>query len=51
MCICFVDGNELELCKNSILTGVDMELDKRRIGSQSHFDKEEILSAMLSYHK
>ena len=41
---------EMESTKNHILSGVEAELDRRRIGSQSHFDKEEILSRMMSLH-
>ena len=41
---------EMETTKNSILAGVEAELDRRRIGSQSHFDKQEILDAMLTMH-
>jgi hypothetical protein len=33
---------EIKSTKNAILSGVEAELDRRRIGSQSHFDKEEI---------
>ena len=40
----------METTKNSILAGVEAELDRRRIGSQSHFDKQEILDAMLTMH-
>ena len=41
---------ELEASKVAILSGVEAELDKRRIGSQSHFNKEEILERMLGLH-
>ena len=41
---------ELETFKVAILTGVEAEPDKRRIGSQSHFDKEEILERMITLH-
>ncbi len=41
---------EMEKTKNTILSGVEAELDKRHIGSQSYFDKEEILSQMLLLH-
>jgi len=41
---------ELEDSKVAILGGIEAELDKRRIGSQSHFDKEEILDRMLNLH-
>jgi hypothetical protein len=41
---------EMEASKVAILSGVEAELDKRRIGSQSHFDKEEILDRMLNLH-
>jgi hypothetical protein len=36
--------------RDTILNGVEAELDRRRIGSQSHFDKEEILARMDSLH-
>ena len=39
---------ELVASKVVILTGVEAELDKRRIGSQSHFDKEEIIERMIT---
>ena len=32
--------------REALLNGVEAELDRRRIGSQSHFDKEEILARM-----
>ncbi len=41
---------ELEASKIAILTGVEEELDKRRIGLQSHFDKGEILEWMITLH-
>jgi hypothetical protein len=41
---------EMETTKNAILAGVEAELDRRRIGSQSHFDKQEILDAMMTMH-
>ncbi len=41
---------EMESTKTAILSGVEVELDRRWIGSQSHFDKEEILARMLSLH-
>jgi hypothetical protein len=41
---------EMESTKNHILSGMETELDRRRIGSQSHFNKEEILLRMLSLH-
>jgi hypothetical protein len=41
---------ELVASKVAILTGVEAELDKRRIGSQSHFDKEESIERMISLH-
>jgi hypothetical protein len=41
---------EMESTKNAILSGVEAELDRRRIGSQSHFNKEEILSWIASMH-
>jgi hypothetical protein len=41
---------EMEETKNTILSGMEAELDKRHIGSQSFFDNEEIISWMLSRH-
>jgi hypothetical protein len=41
---------EIEETKNAILSGVEVELDKRQIGSQSNFDKEKIISWMLLLH-
>jgi hypothetical protein len=41
---------EMESTQNAILSGVELELDRRRIGSQSHFNKEEILSWIASMH-
>jgi hypothetical protein len=41
---------ELVASKVAILTGVEAELDKRRIGSQSHFNKEEIIERMIFLH-
>jgi hypothetical protein len=35
---------------DAILTGVEAELDKRCIGSQSHFNKEEIFARMDELH-
>ena len=35
---------------SAILSGVEVESDRRGIGSQSHFDKEEILSWIASMH-
>jgi hypothetical protein len=35
---------------SAILSGVEVESDRRGIGSQSHFDKEEILSWIASIH-
>ncbi len=37
---------EMKATRDTILTGVEEELDKRCIGSQSRFDKEEILARM-----
>ena len=39
---------EMESTKDAILSGLIAELDRRRIGSQSHFDKEEILASMTT---
>ena len=36
--------------KVAILTGVEAEINKRCIGSQSHFDKEEVLEQMITLH-
>ncbi len=41
---------KMESTKTAILAGVETELDRRRIGSQAHFNKEEILEAMTSMH-
>ncbi len=41
---------EMKATRDTILTGVEAELDKRCIGSQSHFDKEEILARMDELH-
>ena len=41
---------EMESTKDAILSGLIAELDRRRIGSQSHFDKEEILASMTTTH-
>jgi hypothetical protein len=41
---------EMEETKNAILSGVEAVLDKRHIGSQSYFVKEEIVSWMLLLH-
>ncbi len=41
---------ELAASKVAILTGVEAEMDKQRIGSQSHFNKEEILERMITLH-
>jgi hypothetical protein len=38
----------LESSKNEILNGVKNDLDKRRLGSQSYFDKEEIIARWAS---
>jgi hypothetical protein len=41
---------EMESTKDAILSGLIAELDRRRIGSQSHFDKGEILASMTTMH-
>ncbi len=41
---------EMEETKNAIFSGVEAELNKRHIGSQSYFEKEEIISRMLLLH-
>jgi hypothetical protein len=40
----------LESSKNDIIAGVKSDLDGRRLGSQSYFDKEEIIAKMGDYH-
>jgi hypothetical protein len=40
---------QMESTKNAILSGDKASLDKKRIGSQSHFNKEEILFQMLHF--
>jgi len=40
----------LEGAKNSIIGGVKADLDGRRLGSQSYFDKEEIIQKMGELH-
>ena len=41
---------ELRRAKEEIVSGVKEDLDNRRIGSQSYFDKEEIIGKMTQYH-
>jgi hypothetical protein len=41
---------EIKSTKKAILSGVEAELDRRRIGSQIHLDKEDILSWIASMH-
>jgi len=41
---------DMAAAREAILNGVEAELDRRRIGSQSHFDKEEILARMNALH-
>ena len=41
---------KMESTKTAILASVEVELDKRHIGLQAHFDKEEILEAVTSMH-
>ena len=41
---------DMAAAREAILNGVEAELDRRRIGSQSHFDKEEILDRMNALH-
>ena len=41
---------EMKSTKNDILAGVEYELDRRHIGSQSHYDKEENLTALSKMH-
>jgi hypothetical protein len=40
----------LESSKNEILNGVKNDLDERRLGSQSYFDKEEMFAKMDELH-
>ena len=40
----------LESSKNEIINGMKNDLDKRRLGSQSYFDKEEIIAKMGELH-
>ncbi len=40
----------LESSKNEIINGVKNNLDERRLGSQSYFDKEEIIAKMGELH-
>jgi hypothetical protein len=40
----------LESSKNEILNGVKQDLDGRRLGLQSYFDKEEIIAKMGELH-
>ena len=41
---------DMAAAREAILNGVEAELDRRRIGLQSHFDKEEILDRMNALH-
>jgi hypothetical protein len=41
---------EMKATRDTISTGIEAELDRRCIGSQSHFDKEEILARMDGLH-
>lgn len=41
---------ELRRAKEEIVSGVKEDLDNRRIGSQSYFDKEEIIEKMTAFH-
>ncbi len=40
----------LELSKDEIITWVKSDLDGRRLGLQSYFDKEEIIAKMAEFH-
>jgi len=40
----------LELSKDKIIAGVKNDLDGRRLGSQTYFDKEEIIAKMRELH-
>ena len=41
---------KMESTKDAILSGLMAELVRMRIGSQSHFDKEDILTSMTTMH-
>ena len=41
---------ELKRAKEEILAGVKRDLDERHLGSQSYFDKEEIIAKMAEFH-
>jgi hypothetical protein len=41
---------ELRRAKEEIISGVKEDLDNRRIGAQSYFDKEEIIGKMTQFH-
>ncbi|KAL3771060.1 hypothetical protein ACHAWU_006437 [Discostella pseudostelligera] len=41
---------ELRRAKEEIVSGVKEDLDNRQIGSQSYFDKEEIIEKMTAFH-
>jgi hypothetical protein len=41
---------EIVKSKDEIIAGVKSDLDGRRLGSQSYFDKEEIIAKMAEYH-
>ncbi len=40
----------LESSKDEIIAGVKSDLDGRRLGSQSYYDKEEIIAKMAEFH-
>ncbi len=40
----------LESSKDKIIAGVKIDLDGRRLGSQSYFDKEEFIAKMAEFH-
>jgi len=41
---------EIAASKDEIIAGVKSDLDGRRLGSQSYFDKEEIIAKMAEFH-
>ncbi len=41
---------EIAKSKDEIIAGVKSDLDERRLGSQSYFDKEELIAKMAEFH-
>ena len=41
---------EIAKSKDEIIVGIKSDLDERRLGSQSYFDKEEIIAKMAEFH-